>query len=202
MPKKSKIAILIMAAGGSTRMGSPKQLLKWGNSNLLNHTITFGTKLESERIFVVLGSKADQIIPEIKSKKLNILINENWQKGLGNSISLGVSSILKVYPNLDGILIILVDQPLINLDHYLKLINAFSKGKDQIIATKYKDGKLGVPALFDLVYFKDLCLLNSNFGAKQLIGKYLKHVISFKSDKSDFDIDTLDEYEILYKANH
>ncbi len=191
-----------MAAGSSSRMGKPKQLLKWKNSNLLNHAIEIANRLDSKSNFVVLGSNAEAIIPEIKSTNINILINEDWKQGLGNSISFGVSSILKRDSGLNGILIMLADQPLIELDHYVNLMKAFRSGKDQIIATEYKDGKLGVPALFDEVYFKELCSLNSDFGAKPLLIKHQENVTSVCSDQSVFDIDTQEQYEAIYKANH
>ncbi len=110
--------------------------------------------------------------------------------------------IIENYSDIDGILIMLSDQPLIEHEHYLKLINGFTSGENQIIATKYKDGKLGVPALFDKVYFKELVSLNSDFGAKQLLKKYQENVTSVSSDQSVFDIDTREQYEAIYKANH
>ena len=168
MPKQSKIAILILAAGSSSRMGSPKQLLKWKNSNLLNHTICKAIELNAKKIIVVLGANADMIIPEIDHKEVKILINKDWENGLGSSISAGVNHILQSSTGIDGLLIILADQPLIENDHYLKLMNAFSSGNKAIITTEYNDSKLGVPALFSKIYFKDLIDLNSDFGAKQL----------------------------------
>lgn len=202
MPTQLQIAILIMAAGSSSRMGKPKQLLKWKNSNLLNHAIEIANRLDSKSNFVVLGSNADAIIPEIKSTNINILINENWKEGLGNSISFGVSSILRDNPGLDGLMIMLADQPLINLDHYLKLIKIFTKGKNQIIATKYSDEKLGVPAVFDQIYFNDLSILNSDFGAKGLFKKYAEFVNSIRNENASFDIDTPVQYEQFYRDNH
>ena len=202
MSKQLKIAILILAAGGSSRMGSPKQLLKWKNSNLLNHTILKAIKTKIKDIFVVLGANADLIIPKIDDKKVKILISQDWKNGLGSSISVGVNHIIQSNSSIDGLLIMLSDQPLIEFDHYLKLIKDFSSGNEAIIASKYNDSKLGVPALFDKIYFKDLCELNSDFGAKQLISRYAENVISVENEKSRFDIDTPEQYQNLYKAYH
>ncbi len=89
MSVKSKIAILILAAGSSSRMGSPKQLLKWKNSNLLGHTISKATQLKVDEIILVLGANSDKIISEIDAKNVKVLINPNWKLGLGSSISAG-----------------------------------------------------------------------------------------------------------------
>ena len=202
MPKQSKIVILILAAGSSSRMGSPKQLLKWKNSNLLNHTICKATELNAKKIIVVLGANADMIIPEIDHKEVKTLINKDWENGLGSSISVGVNYILQSSSGIDGLLIMLADQPLIEHDHYLKLMNAFSSGNKAIITTEYNDSKRGVPALFSKIYFKDLIDLNSDFGAKQLFKKYPESLISVKNEKSRFDIDTPEQYQNLYRAYH
>ncbi len=202
MSKQSKIAILILAAGDSSRMGSPKQLLKWKNSNLLNNTISKAIELNVKEIIVVLGANADMIIPEIDQSKVNILINKDWENGLGSSISAGVNHILQSNTSINGLLIMLADQPLIENDHYLKLIKDFSSGNKTIIATKYNDSKPGVPALFDKFYFKDLNDLNLDFGAKQLISRYSENVISIKNEQSRLDIDTPEQYQNLYKAYH
>ena len=202
MSKQSNIAILILAAGGSSRMGSPKQLLKWKNSNLLNNTISKAIELNVKEIIVVLGANADMIIPEIDQSKVNILINKDWENGLGSSISAGVNHILQSNTSINGLLIMLADQPLIENDHYLKLIKDFSSGNKTIIATKYNDSKPGVPALFDKFYFKDLNDLNLDFGAKQLISRYSENVISIKNEQSRLDIDTPEQYQNLYKAYH
>lgn len=202
MLKQSKIAILILAAGGSSRMGTPKQLLKWKDSNLLDQTISKAIQLKSEEVIVVLGAKSDKIIPKIDQNKVSILINQNWELGLGSSISEGIKFIQMSYPDITGILVMLSDQPLIELDHYLTLIDVFTSESRQIIATKYNDGKLGVPALFDSFYLNDLSELNSETGAKQLLIKYSKNVQSVLNQNAVFDLDTLEQYDELYKANH
>ncbi len=183
-------------------MGSPKQLLKWKNSNLLNHTISKAIELNLKEIIVVLGANADMIIPEIDNKEVKILINQDWENGLGSSISAGVNHILQSNSSIDGLLIMLSDQPLIEHNHYLKLIKNISSGNKAIVATKYNDNRIGVPALFDKIYFKDLCELNSDFGAKQLIFRYSENIISIENEQSRFDIDTPEQYQNLYKAYH
>lgn len=199
---QSKIAILIMAAGESTRMGRPKQLLEWKDSNLLNHSISKVTQLKPDDVFVVLGANSDFIKSKIESKQVNILTNKNWKKGLGNSIGFGVYTISKALQDIKGILVMLADQPLIEKDYYAFLINRFTPDSHQILATEYSDGKLGVPALFDKTYFQELSDLNSEFGAKHIIQKYSDNVESVKNAQANIDIDTFSQYVQFYKENH
>ena len=191
-----------MAAGESSRMGRPKQLLEWKSSNLLNHAISKALQLMPAHVFVVLGAGADIIIPEIESKQVNILINKNWKQGLGNSIRFGANTVSRDFHDVEGILLMLADQPLIEFEHYSNLIKKFTPERHQILATEYRDGKLGVPALFDKTYFKELSDLNSDIGAKHVIHKYSGNVESIKNDQANIDIDTYDRYLELYKANH
>ena len=202
MVVQAKIAIIIMAAGESTRMGRPKQLLDWKDSNLLNHSISKVIQLKPDHVFVVLGANSDFIKSKIESKQINILINKNWKKGLGHSIRFGVYFISKAMRDIEGILVLLADQPLIEQDHYAYFLNRFTPGSHQILATEYSDGKLGVPALFDKTYFNELGDLNSDFGAKHIIQKYADNVESVKNAQANIDIDTFDQYVKFYKENH
>ncbi|RLD28570.1 MAG: nucleotidyltransferase family protein [Bacteroidetes bacterium] len=183
-------------------MGSPKQLLKWNNTTLLGQAIKTAKRLNTTNIIVVLGDSHEVIKSKIKDSEIQILNNKNWKNGLGNSIAFGVKNILKTKSNTDGILIMLSDQPLIDSKYLNSLINKFNIGKHQIIATSYKNKKLGVPVLFDKVYFTELSKLNNDKGAKAIIQKYIKKVSVINGEQVVSDIDTLEDYENLYRANH
>ena len=197
MASKSNYVILILAAGSSTRMGKPKQLLKWKDSNFLNHTINTALKLNVKEVVVVLGANADIISPEVNSKKVSIVVNKEWSKGIGSSISEGIRYFKKTSKNCDAVLIMLCDQPLIDSEHYQNLLINFKPGQEQIIATKYKKEELGVPALFDRTYFDDLEKLQGDFGAKKIIKKYSNNVKLVENITANFDIDTPEQYKNL-----
>jgi molybdenum cofactor cytidylyltransferase len=196
------IATLILAAGNSSRMGEPKQLLPWKNSFLLHHTIHTAVPLKNSKTFVVLGANHELIASKINSNDTEILYNENWKLGLGSSIGFGVQSIMRSHQKFDGVLIILSDQPLINSNYLDGLINLFKIRKNQIIASVYETKKFGVPALFDSFYFKELSCLNQDEGAKKVITDYIDNVITVNANHLITDIDTKEDYEKLYKANH
>lgn len=199
---KPKVAILLLAAGNSSRLGQPKQLLKWKSSNLLQHAIDAVKKVQLNSVILVLGANYQEIISEINTNSIHVVNNKTWQKGLGNSIAVGVNYIKKVFPETEAILISLADQPLITETYLSKMISEFNIEKKQIIATAYKNNRLGVPALFDKEYFEELMQLNNDEGAKHIIKKH-QQVVRFKEASQMFsDIDTLESYKMLYKQHH
>lgn len=202
MTVQPNIATLILAAGNSSRMGVPKQLLPWKNSFLLNHSIDTATQVPNSKTYVVLGANHDLIASKINRIDTEILYNANWKLGLGSSISFGVKSIMKSEQKFDAVLIMLSDQPLIDSNYLNGLINLFKTGSNQIIASVYEPEKLGVPALFDVCYFEELSKLDDDKGAKKIIENHIDNVISLRANDLISDIDTMEEYERLYEGNH
>ena len=199
---KPKIIVLIFAAGGSSRLGRPKQLLKWGNSNLLQNAINTAVNSDALKTVLVLGAHYSEIASKINTTNVEVVNNKTWKNGLGNSIAFGVKSVLEKYPETDGVLVMLADQPLIDRSYLNTLINSFEINKKQIIASTYVNKKYGVPVIFDKHYFKELISLNDDEGAKHIITKYISNVTSKKHDVLFEDIDTFDDYERLFLANH
>lgn len=193
---------MIPAAGVSERMGVVKQLLKWRTSTLLGHSIETARSLQCCEICVVLGANYDIIKSEIDSYPVKIVNNEEWESGLGRSISFGIQHLTDAHPTIDGVLIILPDQPLIDADYLNSMIEIFKPGGHQIIATNYDHHKQGVPTLFDKIYFEELAKLSDDKGAKKVIKKYSNRVVTLFANGKISDIDTRQDYEDLYNANH
>ncbi|WOD43100.1 nucleotidyltransferase family protein [Hwangdonia lutea] len=201
MQTPSNISIIILAAGASKRMGTPKQLLKWGNSTLIGNAIETALKLQVNEVIVVLGAHYNLIKKEISNYPITILNNEDWQKGLGRSLAFGVEYIANSKQNIDGILVTLADQPLIDTVFLNKLIDEFNKGQHLIIATSYKNKKYGVPVIFNQIYFKELRTLNDDFGAKHLLKKHKSSVKIITPELENLDLDLKADYESLYKKH-
>jgi len=197
-----KIAILILAAGNSSRMGEPKQLLPWKNTSLLNHAINTAVLLDNSKTFVVLGANYERITSKIQRDDISIIYNANWELGLGSSIAFGVRSIMTTDHKFDGVLIMLSDQPLIDFNYLEMLRSSFKPGTNQIIASTYETKKLGVPALFDTCYFEELSELSQDKGAKKVFSYHIENVTSFEARLLISDIDTMEDYKTLYSSNH
>lgn len=194
----AKIPILLLAAGSSTRMGKPKQLLPWGNQTLIEHQIE--TLLKTDHpVHVVIGSNSDLIIPVIQKYPINIFINSDWESGMASSISLGISLIIQKIPDAKGVLITLLDQPLITTSYLEKMLDDFQPGLQQILVSHSASGWTGVPVLFDKFYFKELTELSHDEGAKKIVKRHEEYVIFLEGGELLEDMDTPETYQQLLK---
>ncbi len=183
----SKIAIVILAAGKSLRMGFAKQIIRINNEPLLKITLD---KIESisEDTYCVLGANKDLIFEEIHFNNTVVIDNINYEKGLSSSISICIEFFEKKNLNYDGVLFVLGDQPAIETEYFLSIINRFNEHKTKIIATNY-DGKAGVPALFPKSFFKELKIIKGDKGATEILKNKPKSIIfeSFRTNLVDID---------------
>lgn len=190
------IPIILLAAGGSVRMGQPKQLLPWNNQTLIEYQVEKLLRLENP-LFVVIGSDANKILPLIQNYPIKIVINSDWETGMASSVASGMKQALNDFPSATAALFTLIDQPLISLQHFQQIINAFKAGKEQIVASQSEYSWLGVPALYDACYFKEIKQLSGGQGAKTIIEKYKDKVIRIKAGEELDDMDTLESYAKL-----
>lgn len=195
MVQRSKnIVALILAAGESKRLGTPKQNLVYKSSTLLNHIKEHLSLYFVEQTFIVLGAHAKEIIEKSDLKASEYILFEGWKEGMGSSLAYACSRIF-AKNQYDGILITLSDLPLVDRTDYRKMFDLFEL-KSDIIATE-ANNSLGVPAIFGSEYFKELLAIRGEKGAKPLIHKYWKKVKSFKNEKAAIDIDTWKDFSNL-----
>lgn len=190
------IPIFLLAAGSSSRMGQPKQLLPWGEQTLIEFQVE---KLVTggNPVYVVLGSSSEQIFPLLKKYPVNVVINPDWEKGMGTSVAAGIKQVLTDLPTTRAVIYTLIDQPLVTITYLQKIVDTFTSGQKQIIASLSENDWLGVPALFDACYFPELQQLNGVQGAKMLIKKYASKVISVEAGDILEDMDTIESYNRL-----
>lgn len=194
----ANISILILAAGASSRMkGKAKQLLPWKDTTLLGHAMEQAREV-SDSVTVVLGARAERIQNTIPST-VESIHNPDWESGMGSSISKGVQHILKENPSADGILIMLVDQPLLDAPYLNQLKSEFEKDLSKIKATAYGE-KIGVPAIFPKHLFLELTQLNGDIGARQLIKTHKTKTAVLQPEGQEIDIDTIETYNQLTKT--
>ncbi|TYQ00150.1 molybdenum cofactor cytidylyltransferase [Tenacibaculum adriaticum] len=185
------IAILILAAGSSSRMGTPKQLLPIGNSTLLGITINTALNSNASKVLCVLGANAEKIKSSIKNYNIETVLNINYKNGISSSIISGIEHLIPM--NFDAVLIMLGDQPNVGSEYLNSLIQLFLKNPKQISASNY-DGKLGVPAIFPKTYFEDLKQLSGDKGARNLLNSFKVNSLILQSEEF-IDIDTIKEYQ-------
>ena len=182
-----KISILILAAGSSSRLGQPKQLVEFEGQTLIER-ITHTALSVSEEVLVALGANIDLIKPKLEafSDRIGIIENTVWNEGMGSSISLGIENLS---PKSDAVIILLSDQPFISQVLLQKMMQTFAEKKYPIVACDY-DGHLGVPILFDKSFFSELKNLKGEQGAKSFLKNYPDKITSIEFKEGLFDIDT------------
>jgi len=189
------IPIILLAAGSSSRMGEAKQLLPWGDKTLIEFQVEKILQLQKP-VIVVLGSGAENISLILQKYPVQVVVNSEWEKGMGTSVSAGMKQIQSA----KAVHFTLVDQPLVTVDHLQKLIDAFQPEKEKIVVSRSKNGWLGVPALFDSVYFEELKNMKGAQGAKTVIKKYTKKLVLVNAGEQLEDMDTPEKYqEMLQK---
>ena len=190
------IGIVILAAGASTRMGTPKQLLRYQERSLLRHTIEVAIASVCRPIVVVLGANAQLIKPDISQLSIQIVENLQWTKGMSSSIQVGIQELKTFYPEVEAVIVTLCDQPFISTEIINRLALAYHSTNQPIIACEYAE-TLGVPALFSDRLFSELMTLTGGEGAKQVIKKHSQEVFSIFFPEGATDIDTPKEYADL-----
>ena len=189
-------AIIILAAGSSTRLGYPKQLLPYNDTSILFH-LASEAFVAIPDVLVVLGSNADIIKEEVKNLPVNLLYNKDWEDGMSSSIRCGLSHLLKT-KSPDAVIIMVSDQPFVTASLLNKMIKKYEESKKPIIACSYKN-TLGVPVLFDKDFFGGLKEIEGQSGAKKIINTNMDLIEAVSFPLGNIDIDTAEDYEAFRK---
>lgn len=191
----SGLAVLILAAGESKRLGTPKQLLKFHSYTLLEHAVQ-NARAVSEKIFVVLGAHAECIEKKTALSDCQIVTNANWQNGMGSSLAAGVQSITHKIPDCKNILVLLTDQPKVSRGLLNSLVDAHHQESNLITACNYGP-TFGVPAVFNQQLFGELLSLKGDRGAKSVIKSNFDKTGFIDFPAGYIDIDTPDDLKLL-----
>lgn len=190
-------AIIILAAGGSSRLGFPKQTLLYKGNTLLEIAIKAGLKSKCSPVIVVLGANAELLYPGIKDENIVIIQNPDWAEGMASSIRSAINSIQQ-NKEIDSAVIMLCDQPFVTHAVIDNLLYKHQETGKKIVASSYKD-IFGVPVFFNRSLFNELLLLKGHEGAKKLLRSPPGDIATIPFEKGTIDIDTLTDYENLLK---
>jgi len=185
----SDCAAIVLAAGASTRLRQPKQLLKLNGETLLHRTVRLAQQAGCNPVFVVLGFEAARMQQELNGLEANPVINENWPSGMGSSLRSGIDAVMKESPQPQKTLVLLCDQPTLSAEILSKLLRTSAKAKSLITASGYA-GRFGVPAIFDQQLYPDLLKVEGDQGARSVIQRYIDQtsVVEFPGGVIDIDI--------------
>jgi len=179
------IAGVVLAAGASSRLGSPKQLVQVHGRTLLMHAADCCARGGCARVSVVLGAALDTIVPTLTGLSIRVVANEGWREGIASSIRAGVSALPE---EVEAVVLATCDQPLLEPDVVRRLIAGFDGAPARMVACEYA-GTLGVPALFGRGRFEELLELRGDSGARQLLRRNLESVVRLPWPGGAFDVD-------------
>ncbi len=156
-------AAVILAAGGSTRLGEPKQMLRWRGATLLERAVRTAGAAGFDPVIVVLGAAAARISEESDLRSAWVVVNPRWAEGMAGSIRAGVE-LAQGFPAVDGVVLLLCDMPGVEEAHLRALVEA----GDAVVGSGYA-GRVGVPAYVARERFADLLALEGDAGARTLL---------------------------------
>jgi molybdenum cofactor cytidylyltransferase len=184
------IPAIILAAGASSRLGQPKQLVEYHGETLLARAIRLAQEAGADPVFVVLGANLEAILPAGLSDRAVPVINKDWQEGVSSSIQAGLRSVHGMLPATKGVLLLACDQPRLSVGHLRNLLRAFTSEYGAIIAASAYEGILGTPAIFPRGAFRQLFELRGDTGARVLFSKPPCPVVGVPFPDGEIDIDT------------
>lgn len=192
-----KIGAVILAAGESSRLGQPKQLIQFHGKSLVHRIVDAARKARCSPTVVVIGSDREEVERELKAEGAIIVENENWRLGIGTSIRVGMRRLIDKAPTLEAVVLLVCDQPFVDARAIARLIRLREKTKRAIVGSRYAN-TLGVPALFDRSCFQELLALDNATGAKTVILSNRERVAEFPFPEGKIDIDTASDYKKLH----
>ncbi|HVC91628.1 MAG TPA: nucleotidyltransferase family protein [Acidobacteriaceae bacterium] len=204
MPSKPRtdsllVPAIVLAAGASSRLGQPKQLLRlppFGGDTLIDHAIGLARAAGADPIFVVIGAHADEIQQQSQLPDCTVLRNESWAEGMASSIRVGISVVIQKMPAASGAIFLVCDQPGLTTEHLRQLLTAHMSKPENIAASRYA-GRPGVPAVFPRALFPALLQLNGDRGARSIFEQPGLGIHTIEFPQGEWDIDSPEDLERL-----
>ncbi|WP_159473130.1 NTP transferase domain-containing protein [Dyadobacter sp. 3J3] len=192
---ETNIAIVILAAGKSARLGQPKQLLPFKGKSLISHCVEIAREVV-ENVIVVTGAERKRIESELKNSSVEIAHNSEWEEGMASSIRTGLTYVTVKNPGINEVIFMVCDQPFVTSDLLRKLIREKEISTRSIVASYYSE-IAGTPVIFDKSIFPELMELTGDVGARKIIIKSKDRMSTVDFPLGNVDMDTADDYKKL-----
>jgi molybdenum cofactor cytidylyltransferase len=196
---QESIGAVILAAGVSSRMGEPKQLLRLGGKALLEQVLDLARSAAVDEIVVVLGAAAENIRQQVDLSKIKVVINSSYQQGMGTSLAAGLAAL---DPAINAALILLADQPFVRPATLDRICGEYRRSHAQIVIPLY-NGFRGNPVLLDRSVFPEVMALSGDVGCRAIFGNHLEGIVKLPVDDVGIllDIDSQADFDKLQSVN-
>jgi molybdenum cofactor cytidylyltransferase len=195
-PSSKRIGAVILAAGGSSRFGQPKQLIPFRGKSLVRRIIDAACEAGCSPVVAVIASKDPKLHSELDRAGILIAQNNQWQRGIGSSIRCGIETLTNSSPDVEASVLLVCDQPAVDARVIQRLVALYETTGKSIVASSYAD-TLGVPVLFTRSVFQELLSLDDEAGAKSIVLRNRERVASLSFPEGQIDVDTWEDWEKL-----
>jgi molybdenum cofactor cytidylyltransferase len=188
--------VVVLAAGGSSRLGHPKQLIPWRGTTLLAHAAHTADRAALGPVVVMLGAHADSCRTALMGSAADIVECPQWAEGMGRTIGAAIAHVALIYPGAEAALLMTCDQPLVTEVDLVAIADARRSSGRRMAAAAY-EGTIGVPAVFSHSMFDDLRKLQGDRGAASILRRWKAEVVAVPCPNAAQDVDTGDDAELL-----
>lgn len=188
---------IVLAGGGSTRLGQPKMLLPWRGKPLIRYPVEAALDAGLAEVIVVAGSVIEPLASALEGLPVRIVENTSWQAGQSTSLQTGLRALSE---NTTSALFLLADQPLVGADLITELVRLHGQTLSPVVAPR-AGGRRANPVLFDRVTFGDLLALQGDTGGRTVIDRYPTVFLDWEDETILFDVDTNEDYNRLLSGD-
>lgn len=181
--------VIVLAAGSSSRLGQPKQLVKLGGRPALHIVVSNAVAVAGHSVTVVLGANSQDLTRLLAHSPASVVVNRHWEEGMASSLRHGIAA---VPATASAVLVMLGDQVAVSIDDLKRLINGWN-GHDTVIAAAVYQRHVGVPAIFPRWCFGELRELRGDRGARQIIERHAQRLVHVQMPNAAIDLDTPDD---------
>jgi len=195
------ISALLLAAGPSSRLGRAKQLVQVQGECLVRRSARLLLAQDNVPVTVVVGCEADRISREVSDLPVTIVINRDWEQGMGGSLSCGVRHIKDDF---DGILVMACDQWRLEESDIARMIDVWSPDPSTILVASWSEGQAqvsGPPVIFPRKFRPDLIAVVKNRGARQVIDRHIDHVRYLNLENAGYDLDRPEDLQKIGRTD-
>lgn len=195
MGDRVQVAVIVLAAGRSSRMGQHKLVLPLGGRPLVTYAVDAACRSNADAVIVVVGYNAGEVALALTGKCCHIVANESFADGMATSLRAGITA---VSPNVAGVLILLADQPLVTSSMVNLMLAAANADSHGIHVAGYS-GRRGNPVYFPRALFGELLAVSGDEGGRSVVARHpeLVHLVPMPFEEAVLDVDTPGEFERL-----